>query len=188
MIVVMKKRFNTGKGLPRATMGDQFELWEFRDKLVKQPIMRQSRRDGTVLYGANAVNALVGPDFSRNTYDYDVYSRMPLSHARELERHIDRGVNADLMYVEQTSYPSDGKEKRLFRVKNCLNDVVEADYNGMPDDIQFVKRGGVRYETLGRASKKYDKMIRQPELGRGFHGLIDEGRIRSFRFFKKIRR
>ena len=178
----MKKHiFNTGSNLPKAKYGDQFELWNRRDKLVEKPILNQSRRDGTVLYGAYAVNKLVGKHNERNTYDFDVYSSTPKHHAIEIEQSIDHGVNADLAYVEQTSYTMGKKEKPLFRVKTRMNDRVEADFNTMPTGIRFVKRSGVRYETLGRAEKKYDRMLSHPETGRGFNATIDKARIRMAR-------
>jgi hypothetical protein len=184
----MGRIINTGRHLPRATIGDVFELWGNRKKLVERPILRQSRRDGTVLYGAYAVNQLVHPSLRRSTYDFDVKSPRPRHHAVELERHIDRGVNADLMYVEQTSYPLRGKKKRLFRVKSRLNEVVEADYSRMPVGMRFVVRGGVRYEPLSMAQKKNVHMIRNPQYGRGFNAVIDRSRINQNRFIKKRRR
>jgi len=176
-----KRIINTGQNLPQATYGKQFELWNKRDRLVKKPIMNQSRKDGTVLYGGHAVNALVDKNNQRYTYDFDVYSRQPKHHALQIEQSIDQGVNADLAYVEQTSYPHGRKQKPLFRVRTHMNDNVEADFNTMPQGIRFTKRKGVRYETLGRAEQKYDRMLRHPEFGRGFNANIDMGRIRSFK-------
>ena len=91
-------------------------------------LLRQARNEGAVIYGAHAVNKLVGPKFRRETYDYDVYSPHPLKHAKQLEQSIDRGTNSDLAYVEQTSYPHGGTKKKLYRVKTRFNEGVEADY------------------------------------------------------------
>ena len=51
----------------------------------------------------------------------------------------------------------------------------------MPSDIKYVKKKGVRYETLNRAEKKYKHILRHPEIGRGFNATIDLGRIKSFK-------
>ena len=161
----MRKRiFNTGSNLPKARINDWFELQVNRNRLVKQPVMRQSRRDGTVIYGAHAVNRLVGPRFSRHTYDYDIYSHRPLRHARQLERSIDIGTNSDLSYVERTSYPSGSIDKELYRVKIRGNESVEADYNRIPQGIKIVKRDGVRFESLSDAKSKYRWMNRNPAV------------------------
>jgi len=169
----MRKRiYNTGQRLPKAGMGDWFELQSNRNRLVRQPILRQSRRDKTVLYGAHAVNKLVGPRYSRTTYDYDVYSNKPLSHAQQIERSIDRGTNSDLAFVEKTSYPSGGTDKDLYRVKIRFNNTVEADYNRMPKGIRIIKRNGVRYESLRDAKSKYHWMNRNPQASRTAFGEL----------------
>lgn len=184
----MGKKINTGRHLPRATYGDQFELWGKRERLVEKPILIQSRRDGTILYGAFAVNKQVHPTLRRSTYDFDVKSHMPRRHAIEIERSIDCGVNADLMFVEKTSYPQRGRNQPLYRVKSHLNDMVEADYSRKPHGMRFVVIDGVRYETLGAAQRKNRVMIRNPGMGRGFHGVIDDARIRLNGFIRKYRR
>lgn len=184
----MKKRiYNTGRHLPRAKMSDWFELQQKRNQLVKKPVMNQSRREGTVIYGAHAVNRLVGPKFSRQSYDYDIYSPRPLRHAKQLERSIDRGTNSDLAYIEQTSYPSGGTNKKLWRVKTRFNDSVEADYNTMPAGIKVVKRNGVRYESLRDAKSKYKWMNRNPESTRTAYGELHRIEL-SERFKKRGRR
>lgn len=182
----MKKKvviINTGSHLPKASATDWLELQSNRKKLVTKPILNQSRRDGTVIYGAHAVNKLVGPKFSRTTYDYDVYSRMPLKHARQLERSIDRGTNSDLAYIEQTNYPVGGKQKKLWRVKTRINESTEADYNTMPADVSYVKRNGVRYETLKRAEGKYRFMNKNPEATRTGFGELE--RIKQYKMWGK---
>ena len=182
----MKKRiFNTGQRLPKAGIGDWFELQSNRNRLVRQPILRQSRRDKTVIYGGHALNKIMGRGFQRNTYDYDVYSNKPLSHARQIERSIDRGTNSDLAFVEKTDYPSGGTSKDLFRVKIRVNDAVEADYNRMPKGIRIIKRNGVRYESLGDAKSKYHWMNRNPQANRTGYGEIH--RIEMYEQTKKKR-
>ena len=179
-----KRVINTGTNLPKASMSDYFELRQERGKAVVKPILKQSRKDKTVLYGAFAVNKLLGQNYERGTYDLDVYSRTPKQHAIEIEKSIDQTVNADLAYVEQTEYPSGGDWKKLYRVK-LKNDVTEADFNSMPKDIKYTEKKGVRYESLERAEKKYKRMLKKPELGRGFNANIDLGRIESYKRFKK---
>ena len=173
-----KKIINTGRHLPRATYSDQFELWQNRTKIVEKPIQKQSRKDKTILYGAYAVNQQVHPTLRRQTYDFDIYSHQPRHHAIQLEKSIDRGVNADLAYVQKTYYTKNGKKHPLYRVKTRLNDITEADYNTMPKNIQYTTKQGIRYETLNRAEKKYDHMLDHPEYGRGFNANIDRARIR----------
>ena len=177
----MKKRiFDTGRHLPQPGMGDWFELQNKREKLVVKPILRQSKRDGTVLYGQQAVNRLLPPSYRRSTYDYDVYSKHPLRHAKQIERSIDCGTNSNLAFVEQTTYPSGKTMRPLWRVKIHGNDTVEADYNIMPKGIHVVKKDGIHLESLRDAKSKYKNMIRQPSMGRGFQGVIGLGSIEMY--------
>lgn len=187
----MKKRIiNTGQHLPKAGIGDHFELIQNRKRLVEQPILKQSRKDGTVLYGRYAVNKILGPGYHRATYDFDVYSGMPKRHALQIERSIDRGTNSDLAFVEQTHYPDpqSKREKRLFRVRTRFSERTEVDYNTMPRDVRFVKRGGVRYETIGRAKNKYKGMIRRGEVNRMPKAQWDLSDIQTQQLIKKGRR
>lgn len=183
-----KKRiiYNTGKHLPKATMNDWLELQNKRHHLVTKPILKQSRKQGTVLYGAHAVNAIVGPRFSRHTYDYDIYSHHPLRHAKQIERSIDHGTNSDLAYIEKTQYPFRGNMKPLWRVKIRTNDTVEADYNRMPMGIRIVTKRGVRYESLRDAKSKYRFMNRNPSADRTAYGELY--RIEMFEKTKRRKR
>jgi len=178
-----KRIYNSGKNLPKARFSDWFELQRNRKRLVEKPIKHQAKTGGAVIYGAHAVNRLVGKKFSRPSYDYDVYSPKPLKHARQIERSIDRGTNSDLAYVERTSYPSGGTNKRLYRVKTRVNDSVEADYNHMPKGIKVVVKDGVRYESLGDAKSKYRWMNRNPEANRTGFGELH--RIEMYEQSKK---
>jgi len=182
----LKKRiYNTGRHLPKPKISDWFELQSKRNQLVTKPIMQQSRRDKTIIYGGHALNRLMGRGFKRDTYDYDIYSSHPLKHALEIEQSIDRGTNSDLAFVERTFYPDRGTNKILHRVKIRLNDTVEADFNRIPLGIRVVKRNGVLYEGLKDAESKYKRMNKQG-VGRTGFGEID--RIRTYKLLKKKRR
>ena len=182
----MRKRIiNTGKHLPKATWSDVLELRERRNTLVRKPLIRQAKRTGNVFYGGQGVNMIVGTNYERHTHDFDVFSRHPKRHAIEIERGIDRGVNADLAYVEQTRYIDRGRANPLFRVKIRPYGDAEVDFNLMPRDIRTTTVKGVRVETLDRAEGKYKRMLRRGE--RGFNANIDLTRIQEYKLNKKRR-
>lgn len=164
---------DTGKHLPKSTHSDVLELKDKRKSLVLNPIFKQSRQDGTVLYGRHALNMIMGKGFHRETYDFDVYSKTPKEHAVEIEQSIDRGTNSNLAYVKQTHYMKGGKQMPLYRVKIRPYDSNEADFNKMPKGIKFIKKKGVRLETLGRAKKKYEGMIKRGETHRMPNAIFD---------------
>lgn len=176
-----KKIIDRNKHLRKADIGDQFRLWSNRKTLVEKPILNQSRRDKTVIYGCYAVNKLVNKHDKRDTYDFDVYSRTPRRHALEIEKSIDQGLGANVAYVEKTRYIEGKKVKPLFRVKTHINDNVEADFNTMPGGVQYKTKKGVRFESLKHAEQKYNRMIDNPDMGRGFNAHIDLDRVRRSR-------
>lgn len=182
----MKRRnriINTGSHLPKPTRIQQMQFIERWNRIIPPRVHRQSRRDGTVIFGARAVNRLLGLGFERPTHDFDVFSGMPRKHAVELERHIDRSTGTDMAHVKQLPHPT-GKGL-LFRVETIPDGDTEVDYTRMPHGIKFVTKHGVRYETLGRAEQKYKRMIRSDEPKRIFHGHLDLNRIRTHRLIRR---
>ena len=163
---------DTGRNLPRARMGDFFELLHNRKKLVVKPVKNLSHNKGDVIYGRHAVNKLTG--VRRETYDFDVYSSHSKHHAIKIERSIDRGTNSNLAYVEPMVYTMDGKNKRVWRVKTRPHGNVECDYQSKPKGLRYTKINGVRYETLNRADKKYSKMIKNNDIHRFPNAFFDK--------------
>lgn len=182
----MKKRIiNTGGYLPKSGMGDWLELQQNRKALVERPIFAQSRRDKSVIIGRHALNHLLGRGFHRDTYDFDVKSKSPLLHAKQVERSIDRGTNSDLAFVEATSYPVGNRVEPLYRVKTRFNDRVEADYGLLKKNMSFVSKRGVRFESLGSANRKYSGMIGRGEVHRMPKAFWDRDDIRLHFLIKK---
>ena len=179
----MKKRIvDTGKHRPKARIWDLWELQSKRKQLVEKPILRQSKQDKTIIYGRHAVNQLLPKGFHRDTYDFDIYSHKPLSHAIQIERSIDRGTNSNLAFVERSTH-----RRGLFRVKT-RHDTVEADYNLRPKGVQFQTKRGVRYETLNRAEQKYQGMIKRGEIERFPRAFYDLDHIQTYKLVKKYKR
>jgi len=179
----MKRIIDTGKHRPKARIWDLWELRGKRKQLVEQPILRQSKRDKTIIYGRYAVNQLLGKAYHRETYDFDVYSPHPLHHALEIEQSIDRGTNSNLAFVERSIH-----RKGLFRVKTRPGGGVEADFNIRPRNVSFKQVRGVRYETLGRAKSKYRGMIQRGEVRRFPRAFFDNSDIETHNLIKRRRR
>jgi len=178
---------NTGGNLPKANMITSIRFMEKREKIVPPKVRSQSRRTGNVIYGCNAVNALVGPSLERPTHDFDIFSPRPKEHAIELEKHIDKSMNSDIAYVVDAGYTEKGKTKRLFRVATRPFGKNEADYNRMPRNVKFIVKKGVRYETLDQAEDKYNRMLESGEKKRILPAHQDLGRIAMHRLSQRRR-
>ena len=183
-----KKIIDTGKHLPKPSAVKQLQFLADWDRIVPPKVERQSRRDGTVLYGGRAVNALVGIGLHRPSHDFDVYSKSPKKHALELERHIDQTTGTNMAYVKETYYERKGKKKKLYRVETVPEGDEEADYQQMPRDIEFVTKNGIRYETLGRAKSKYDYILKHGEEKRQFKAHQDISRIELYELLKGVKK
>jgi len=179
----MGRIIDTGRSFPKARFTDLFELWENRKKLVVKPVENLSRKHGDVIYGRHAVNKLTG--VQRGTYDFDVYSSHSKRHALKIEHSIDIGTNSNLAYVEPMTYSMDGKKKTVWRVKTRPHGQAECDYQQKPKGLRYKTINGVRYETLGRAEKKYDKMIKQNEVHRFPNAFFDSYDVKTYRRKKK---
>lgn len=179
------KIINTGNNLPDATIEQEMRFLSERERFIKNIVENQARNTGNIIYGAQAVNAIVGTNFSRPTTDFDIMSKTPKKHAIEIEKKIDNHVGADIAHVKQVNYERDGNKGKMYRValKNWDN---IADYNILNKKIKTIKINGVNYEHLDLAEKKYIKMIRENDTKRIINANQDLNRINMFNYWKKI--
>ena len=166
------KIIDTGRHLPKAKHTHLFKLWQNRKQLVVKPVKQLSRKQGDVIYGRHAVNKLTGVE--RSTYDFDVYSSHAKKHAIKIEQSIDNGTNSNLAYVKPMTYNIDGNDKVVYRVKTRPHGQSECDYQAKPKGLKYNTIGGVHYETLDRAEKKYTGMIQRGEVHRFPNAFFDK--------------
>lgn len=184
-----KRIFNTGKNLGEPTPIQEGRLISDWHNIVPPIIENHTRRNKNIIYGGRAVNAKVGPDFSRQSHDYDIYSKFPKRHAIQIEKRIDRKIGADVAHVEEVAFDNrDGKSGKMYRVVTKPYGDPDVDYNLMPSSIEFETINGIRYETLGKAEEKYKKMIREGEEKRYYKARLDLQRIQMSKIFKKLER
>ncbi len=176
---------NTGDNLPEATTAQEMRFLSEKNRFLKLNIEAQVKKNKDVIYGAQAVNAIVGPGFSRPTSDYDIFSHDPKRRAIELEKTIDNHVGADIAHVRQVSYERNGQLGKMFRVE-LKNWSGIADFNPMPSGLKTVTVNGVKYENLGRAEQKYNKMLNDNETKRVINAHADLGRIALFKYWRKV--
>ena len=179
------KIINTGEHLPSPTIEQELRFMGERDRFIKNTIENQARDTGNIIYGGQAVNAIVGPSFSRPTSDFDIFSHKPKGHAVEIEKKIDNFVGADIAHVKQVGYERAGIKGKMYRVSLKNWDNI-ADFNRMPKNMKAVVINGVKYESLDMAEKKYLKMIREDDTKRLVHANQDIDRIAMFKYWKKI--
>lgn len=177
---------NTGGNLPEPSVEQELRFLADSDRFVGETIRMQSKKEGVVIYGAQAVNAIVGPVFSRPTNDYDVYSNSPKRHAIQLEKTIDKHTKSDMAFVEEVPFTNEkGKKGLMYRVGLKHFDTL-ADYNKKPVNLKTIKIRGVLYEHLDLAKKKYLKMINADETKRLINANQDLDRIWLYEYNKRM--
>ncbi len=100
---MMKKHkiINTGVHLGKPTKIRQMGFIANQKKIVTPMVHRQSRKDKAIIYGGEAVNALLPKGFHRPSSDFDMMSRTQRRHATQMEQHIDRRTQSDMTHVKQ---------------------------------------------------------------------------------------
>jgi hypothetical protein len=177
------KIINTGNHLKDASRIERLGFIANQKKIVTPKIHQQSKRDKAIIYGGEALNALLPRGMHRPSSDFDIMSKKQLKHAVELEKHIDTRMNRDTVHVKQLPHPTG--RGRLYRVGVTNEDFTVADYSPMRKTKIVIKKG-VRYESLGEAERKYNRMI---ETGDRFvKPSTDLGRIKENKLINKMKR
>lgn len=176
---------NTGERFPEPTFEQELRFLSESERFTEITVKEQARRTGNIIYGGQAVNAIVGDDFSRSTHDYDIYSMTPKQHAIDLEQAIDNHTQSDMAHVEEIPFTNEkGESGKMYRVGLKSYDPL-ADFNRMPKGVKSVVVDGVNYESLDRAEKKYVKMLGEDLPSRHINASLDIDRISLFKYWNR---
>lgn len=131
----------------------------FRGREVKAVILRDTRKDKNIVYGAQALNAQLRIPTRRITRDYDIYTRKsPRAEARELERKLDTKFRADLFGVKKAIHP------RTYRVMHKATDESVADYSKMPRPRPETRKiNRVHYVSINELERASRRVLRNPK-------------------------
>jgi len=181
----MKKAriFNTGIHLGRPSKIKQLNFLSRKDNIILPKLKQQSRKDKSIFYGSYAVNAQLPQAFHRPHSDFDIFSRKQRIHAMQVEQHIDRTTNSDMVHVKQLPHPI-GRGK-LYRVEMRDEETTLVDFSPMKK-TKTVTKNGVIYETIPEAKKKYRRMLRTGD--RFVKPTTDLSRIEEHETIKRFKR
>lgn len=181
----MKKHriYNTGMHLGRPGKIKELSFFANKDKVILPKLKQQSRKDNSIFYGSYAVNQQLPKAFHRPHSDFDIFSKNQRCHAVEIEQHIDRSTKSDMTHVKRLPHPV-GKGM-LYRVEIRSDETALVDLSPMKKTKTIIK-GGVRYETIPEAKKKYRRMLRTGD--RYIKPTIDLNRIEEHETVKRFKR
>jgi len=171
-----KRILNSGSHRPMPTQAQQLHFLERWHNITPPAIKKQAKKTGNVIYGCRGINGILGQALSRPTHDYDIYSKNPKKHAKQLEKHIDKTTGLDMAYVEAIPYTTqDNKKGTLYRVVTRPKGDVDADFNMMPKQLNVTKVKGINYVSLKAAEKKFPGMLKEDK--RVYNTMMDQYRI-----------
>ena len=118
---------------------------------IVNAILNKAQKERQIIHGARAVNIQLPPHLRRKTKDYDVYTKNPEKHAKELANELNKKFKNGFKVVK-------GKHKGTFKVKK--NDETIVDYTQVTKHPKTINQLGVRYARTDYAKRKLRKLIR----------------------------
>lgn len=118
----------------------------YRGKIIKEC----TKKEGNIIYGARSIQAQLGL-ISRETEDYDIFSKNPKKSANKTEKKLDKSIGFDYYYTEPAMHPGTYKVKTkgYDMKKGTKDDEGIADYTTTPKPKPKVKViGGLMYRDL----------------------------------------
>lgn len=156
------------------------------DKWVNDICMQSLRtHKQDVLHGGKSLNILLSS--KRKSKDFDIYSPMEKTRARDLESKLDKKCGANLFETHYVPIPKGNifapvdksSAKELYRIMtpNIHND-SDVDLMHRQPGLDVVKKGGISHESLPSQYQKTLKSIMHPM--RMMKGAEDKKRIEQF--------
>lgn len=129
-------------------------------------IKKQVRKDKNTVYGARAIQRQIGI-FSRQTDDWDIYSRTPRKSADKLQKSLDKESRGDFFYSTPSKHHK-GTHKVYFAgydmKKNTPDDVGIADFSRPERKIRTIKVEGIKYAHVSESIKDKRKSLKSKEF------------------------
>ena len=133
---------------------------------MEQEIVKQTRKDKGIVYGARSINAQAGI-FSRPTQDWDIFTKNPKKSAMKIEKKMDRISGGDNYYSKKGVHKGTWKVKGkgFDKRKGTRDDTGIIDYSKTPSPKPpVVLIRGVRFRTLTQEIKAKRKSIADPNF------------------------
>lgn len=203
-------------GRPPPTREQREHFKENREEVIERYLEPQLRKTKNIFHGGQSRNKLIideiGEEKARElgllkrTYDYDVYSKHPEKHARQLENKIDNYYDADMTYVKQESIGRDvktfinpgpiniskpreeSKHKRFtVNAMHTPSGKSEVDYATLPDrNVKTLTKDGIRHETICSTLERHKTLVHQPR--RAAKTWEDLRRLRKYKEYIRSNR
>jgi len=151
----------------------------------KKHILKQAKKNKSIIYGGQAVRKQIGIAFSRYTMDIDVLSKKPKKSANTLQRTLDKKSGGDYYFSTPSKF-----HKGTFKVyhkgadlrRGTKDDIGVADYSKMRK-VKTRMVDGIQYVKLSEVIKDKKKALKDKEFK--FRWKKDKEDIRRIRASKR---
>lgn len=136
-----------------------------RKDLVDQEIKKFLKLNKNIVYGARSINAQSGI-LTRNTEDWDAYSKNPKKTAHELQKKLDKVVGGNYFFKKEAMHKGTWKVKGVGDdlIPNTQDDVEVADFSIPEKKVGFKIIDGLRYRDLKDEIKAKKSSVADPEF------------------------
>lgn len=131
-----------------------------RDRIIRNCV----KANGNTIYGGRAMNVQLPMTMRRPTFDFDIYSKQPKAHAKQLDKKLDMKAYGNFHYVKPAMHPGTWKvmDKGMDSIKGTRDDFGIADFSKPPRKIKTVQVRGIRYAHLSERKKDAKRALSQP--------------------------
>ena len=126
----------------------------YNKDFAKQLIIQDAIEDGHIIYGANAINAQVTPQFQKHTEDIDIKVKNPKKEAKQMEKKLDKAYGGNFFSTKKARY------KDTYKVKSNVTGNTVVDYTKQRKKVQVKQILGTKYEDLDSIKKSINKTLR----------------------------
>jgi len=139
-----------------------------------------------IVYGAQSIKKQLGM-YGRSTIDYDIYSKTPLKHSKQLEKKLDSKYG-NKYYVKPAMHKGTFKVKHIGKdgVPKTRDDLDVADFSRPTRKVKTKIIDGIRYTNLSESVKDKKKSLSDKEFQ--FRWKKDQDDLDRINFFKKMKK
>ena len=160
-----------------------FNTWRTKDSII----LGHTKKNKNTIYGARSIQKQIGQLKARPTQDWDIYSRQPNKHAKQMTSKFNRMSNSNAFYNKPAMHPGTFKVNHVGNdgIRNTKDDIGLVDYTKPPQGIKIKTIGGVQYSSLANSIKDKKSSLSQQEFA--FRHKKDKDDLDRIRLHQKMK-
>jgi len=156
--------------------------WMRKDEII----LKQVKKNKSIVYGGQAIMAQIPDMFARPTADWDILSKKPKKSARQLEKTLDKNAGGNFYYTTPSKF-----HKGTWKVynvgsdnkKGTKDDIGVADFTKMKK-LRTIQIRGVKYAHASEIMK--DKRASLKDKQFEFRHAKDKDDLERIKLTRKL--